>query len=503
MKLTFTLFGIALGFTLGILFSTNAMDHVIESYAKNFEFLAAILLLLLAVILILYLFHGQIIRKLIGTSVDSADQLLRNIEEDLFNDSLSREQRLENRFRIARQSVGFYMAWTARAAAIRLMIAVVVGAAGAFGTYVLIVQNGLIRDQTTTLKEQTKTLKQQTATLDKQGYLLEAQTAQMAIQTQAINIQALLHESSVRTALRGPLDELLTDIRSEAEKQRNAITDAEEKPDFLPIPADLANRIVSLSRSLKPYHFLESRKPDHEINSELSDTMRLLYLSPERGILLRTLIEAGFKLDFGAIARPDFDYADLRNSVISADFEATTDNSCSSLDGKKLLQTYWLNLDYADLSGSQLYGVALKVSQNIVLDGTFLMSSLLSFAEGYQKTGKSSIVTRNTIIASTSEEVPFDIIDIGSTSQKCIIVPFLMKPDIFARNLIGTTIAFGNTGPQMRPPEVSDFLRFQDKDRAAELARQYDELLVLKKARQPPPADYIDRFLVYYEIAFR
>lgn len=267
-------------------------------------------------------------------------QLKKSIEK--FLDEIAEQQRVSREtlsdllssiiIRLTR--VGFLLILTAVLPSILLI----------FQTYYLGKQNTLITGQSEMFKQQNKRLDQQT-------YLQEAERRG----------QTLLIMDNM-------LKEISTDVsRSSA----NAIDDA------------TAGRLISLSKMLKPYKYLEN------------DSLIARVTSPERGYLLVSLLETGINLNTTArsrsngrlIERLDFTYAELRNlSLKGADLIqidlSNADLRNSSFNGidfeKANLQNTWLhetNLTYASLKEANLEHAVL---QNAILDYANLQNANLS-----------------------------------------------------------------------------------------------------------------------------
>ena len=270
-------------------------------------------------------------------------QLKKSIEK--FLDEIAEQQRVSREtlsdllssiiIRLTR--VGFLLILTAVLPSILLI----------FQTYYLGKQNTLITGQSEMFKQQNKRLDQQT-------YLQEAERRG----------QTLLIMDNM-------LKEISTDVsRSSA----NAIDDA------------TAGRLISLSKMLKPYKYLEN------------ESLIARVTSPERGYLLVSLLETGINLNTTArsrsngrlIERLDFTYAELRNlSLKGADLIqidlSNADLKSSSFNGidfeKANLQNTWLhetNLTYASLKEANLEQAVL---QNAILDYANLQNANLTSAD--------------------------------------------------------------------------------------------------------------------------
>ena len=270
-------------------------------------------------------------------------QLKKSIEK--FLDEIAEQQRVSREtlsdllssiiIRLTR--VGFLLILTAVLPSILLI----------FQTYYLGKQNTLITGQSEMFKQQNKRLDQQT-------YLQEAERRG----------QTLLIMDNM-------LKEISTDVsRSSA----NAIDDA------------TAGRLISLSKMLKPYKYLEN------------DSLIARVTSPERGYLLVSLLETGINLNTTArsrsngrlIERLDFTYAELRNlllkgaDLIQIDL-SNADLRNSSFNGidfeKANLQNTWLhetNLTYASLKEANLEHAVLQYA---ILDYANLQNANLSSAD--------------------------------------------------------------------------------------------------------------------------
>lgn len=189
-----------------------------------------------------------------------------------------------------------------------------------FQTYYLSQQNKLITGQS-------EMFKQQNNRLDQQTYLQEAERRGQTL---------LLMDSMLK--------EINDDVRSNSQ---NSIDDG------------TAGRLISLSKMLKPYKYLEN------------DSLIERVISPERGYLLVSLLETGINLNATSrsrsngklINRLDFTYAELRDIA---------------LKGADLME---INLSNADLRQSNLTGTDLKKADlsNARLNNTNL--SYTSFNE--------------------------------------------------------------------------------------------------------------------------
>jgi len=150
---------------------------------------------------------------------------------------------------------------------------------GLFGLLVAILPTIFLIIQTFYLGKQNKKIDKQNELIDNQNIRLEQQT--------------YLQEASRRGSLVFLLNDVMNGIDSELSEESNTTRDLSD---------ELIGRIISLSRSLKPYRYLEN------------DSLTVLS-SPERGQLLISLINA--KLDRRSYLRifdqGDFSYSEISN----------------------------------------------------------------------------------------------------------------------------------------------------------------------------------------------
>ena len=215
----------------------------------------------------------------------------------------------------------------------------------------------------------------QTYYLGKQNMLITGQSEMFKQQNKRLDQQTYLQEAERRGQTLLIMDNMLKEISTDVSRSSaNAIDDA------------TAGRLISLSKMLKPYKYLEN------------DSLIARVTSPERGYLLVSLLETGINLNTTArsrsngrlIERLDFTYAELRNlSLKGADLIqidlSNADLRNSSFNGidfeKANLQNTWLhetNLTYASLKEANLEHAVL---QNAILDFANLQNANLSSAD--------------------------------------------------------------------------------------------------------------------------
>ena len=215
----------------------------------------------------------------------------------------------------------------------------------------------------------------QTHYLGKQNTLITGQSEMFKQQNKRLDQQTYLQEAERRGQTLLIMDNMLKEISTDVSRSSaNAIDDA------------TAGRLISLSKMLKPYKYLEN------------DSLIARVTSPERGYLLVCLLETGINLNTTArsrsngrlIERLDFTYAELRNlSLKGADLIqidlSNADLRNSSFNGidfeKANLQNTWLhetNLTYASLKEANLEHAVLQYA---ILDYANLQNANLSSAD--------------------------------------------------------------------------------------------------------------------------
>ena len=191
-----------------------------------------------------------------------------------------------------------------------------VGFGGVLGTMLLYNQNKLLTQQNLLLQNQNYRLDQQT-------YLQEAD-----------------RRSSLIFLMGNLLDAMDRELKSDV-----------GQPGVRDLSPQIIGRVVALSKSLRPYRYLES---DSLVGRELS---------PERGQLLVSIVNS--QIDNSSLRRifqfSDFSYADLQGAVLSGEYLSGIDLSNADLKNTTLDET---DLSRANLSGADL-GDAILARANL------------------------------------------------------------------------------------------------------------------------------------------
>jgi Pentapeptide repeats (8 copies) len=179
--------------------------------------------------------------------------------------------------------------------------------------------------------------------LDRQNELLVAQNAKLDVQSQ-------LAEAGRRATLASELSSILDEIGAE---RKQSPTRPRADAGFPPSP-EVVGRIVALTRSLRPYRYLELEDESNDGASGGGITAVMgPALSPERAQLLLSLLSSGVDLKLIYNANADFSYADLRGVILTS-VDLGSDETGILLSRADFRGS---KLDEADLSGATLSSV--------------------------------------------------------------------------------------------------------------------------------------------------
>ena len=146
---------------------------------------------------------------------------------------------------------------------------------------------------------QNRLINTQNSKISEQTILFNKQTDHIENQTKLIKQQMQLNEASRRSGQMFVMSEVLSDLNKELNDSRNR----DRK-----LSKTLVGRIISLSRAMKPYKYIEN------------DTMMVYPLSPERAQLLISLVESDIDHDFlnyEIFQKSDFRYSDLEKAFLN------------------------------------------------------------------------------------------------------------------------------------------------------------------------------------------
>ena len=232
--------------------------------------------------------------------------------------------------------------------------------------------------------------------IDKQTSILNKQSELIADQNKRLEQQTYLQEAERRSSLVYMFSDIMESMDDEIKtnKSNRILSD------------QLQARVISISKVLKPYKFLEN---DKLIGEELS---------PERAQLLVSLIET--KLDANAyqfLSLCDFSFADLRRSTFEFNF-----------DGVFISNTNWTN---STLSNSSFHWTWMQNSifnnvnfervefNNCPMDNSYFNETKLFDASFLSSSARESIFSNIT----TANRVKWNSADLsGSEFENCRLV---------------------------------------------------------------------------------
>lgn len=391
------LFGIVLGAAWMGLVSNIGINQAIRTVAAQYAVYALAGAAVIVALAILYIARDQIARKLFRTTTKEWDEFVDEVSAAVDEVADQRYGELKDRLtELSRSVVATITLWTARLALMRVMIALFVAGAGAFGTYVLIQQNDLIANQTITLEAQRDLAQNQVD-------LVRAQNELLNDQTQIALIASHLQTAARRSIYTPQVTEIITEVSQQferfialqSEEQPREYVSFEEEILFghfynhgiLVLPTELVQRIRRLLPLLTPYVVVDITDFGSDQLSNLNN-IQLRYVSPERGIILKSLLDHSVSLqDFISEMDPslgaDFSFADMRgynNAAVDdvGDFDCVAQEDehtlyppyfprpPETLGGPEVDENRWrpylidltgLNLESADFSGAILENV--------------------------------------------------------------------------------------------------------------------------------------------------
>lgn len=225
----------------------------------------------------------------------------------------------------------------------------------------------------------------------RQNILFNRQNAKIEIQNKRIEQQTHLAEGSRRSTQMFIMGEVLSDINKELKEIKNK--QEEDYTTEVKLSKVLKSRIISLSRAMKPYKYLDIE----------NDTLTMPS-SPERGQLLIVLIESDVDLETSEeyrnvsgsfISRSDFSYAELQHLNIAF----------------KNLNN--LKLSFANLSRSVINDVNFK---NTDFSNTKMILTDFTDTELDMSNFKQSTINFSSFISCSMNNIDFSSANLDNTS---------------------------------------------------------------------------------------
>lgn len=281
--------------------------NIASDYQKEVYLIFISIFIFIAILFLLTVwFRNRIIKKFFGKDVDFTNiiedsQSTINIVSEKVVQTLPIESTDKEKIKLYAPRIISFLLWSNyRNWALRVMLTFVAGCSGLVVTMLTLNQNKLF----------------------------ESQNKKMDQQTQLV-------EASRRSSQMFIMGEVFSDLNKELNDSLNVNGT---------LSNTLVGRIISLSRSMKPYKYLQS------YNNGYSDSLEFTKLiSPERGQLLITLLRSNmdsvfFQNNILGFYNSDFSYAELNNA---------------NLIKSNLVN---VNLEYANLSVANLYQANLKTA---------------------------------------------------------------------------------------------------------------------------------------------
>jgi uncharacterized protein YjbI with pentapeptide repeats len=319
------LIGILIGAVISLTGLSALEDHVMEMIIG----FVGLIVIVAALAFFLVLNKEKILHKLFGVSdtdlsdvKDNAQQLFIHAWNRQFPEAMSH-------FDAVFTKVFAWYSWMSfRRWILTVFQMLFVGFGGILGTMLLYNQNKLLTQQNVLLQSQNYRLDQQT-------YLQEAD-----------------RRSSLIFLMGNLLDAMDRELKNDV-----------GRPGIRDLSPQIIGRVVALSKSLRPYRYLES------------DSLVSRELSPERGQLLVSIVNS--QIDQSTLRRifqfSDFSAADLKGAVLSGEYLSGINLSRADLAGATLDET---DFSGADLSGADLSNAILARAN--LKDARFRQSKLVS-----------------------------------------------------------------------------------------------------------------------------
>lgn len=302
-----TIVALLIGVLIGAVISLTGLSTLADHLLALIVGFVVFVLFMAGISFVLVQNKEKILHKLFGVNDTDLSDVKDNALQ-LFTNSWKREfPAAKDNFNALFTKVFAWYSWMSFRRWILMVFQMLfVGFGGLLGTMLLYNQNKL-------LTQQNQLLQNQNYRLDQQTYLQEAD-----------------RRSSLIFLMGNLLDAMDTELKTDI-----------GQPGVRDLSPQIIGRVVALSRSLRPYRYLES------------DSLVARELSPERGQLLISIVNS--QIDNSSLRRifqlADFSYADLKNSSLSGEYLSGVNLHHADLGNSTLDET---DLSNADLSGADL-----------------------------------------------------------------------------------------------------------------------------------------------------
>ncbi len=423
-----------IGVFLGVLISMPFYfigPQKIVNFIRDYLVLTVIVIVIFATLAAITLaFKDRLIRKIFGVASWTLEDVASEVP--ILLDSISRKD--ADATKNASQIMVVKIAALISSFRLRAWIATVLIAcggvlAGVVGTALIIQQNDLLRRQNGLIDEQSKVLSDQLSFLESQANSAVDQTRVINQQLSLSLLQPLLQEQNRRLPLFSELTEVLARIRLESSESQSSQVKLSES---------LENDIVRLSLQFKPYPLIDSDRLSANAISEVlvnptNISEKLVFLSPERGLLLQALLEWNIQLDQSQLEFADFSYADMRGVRLLRPelrdgvqfLEFMTKGDCSGLDDlgivHKQINILMTNADFSDsvIEGFEFDPYSLRLDNSRIVFSK--MRSLLRFNRAAPLAEKALSFSGASLEHSSVEMTLSEgVVDLTRSSMNCL-----------------------------------------------------------------------------------
>ncbi len=303
-----TIVALALGILLGGLLSLTGLTTLSEHIPGILTGFVIIIAVLAVLAFLVVQYKEKVLKSLFGVSNTDLHEV-KDMGQSLFLNSWNRDfTSAKTDFNALFLKLYAWYSWMSfRRWIVLIFNTLFISFGGLLGTVLIYNQNNL-------LTRQNALLEQQNIRLDQQTYLQEAD-----------------RRSSLIFLMGNLLDAMDKELKSDV-----------GQPGIRDLSPQLIGRVIALSKSLRPYRYLDG------------DSLVAREISPERGQLLLSIVAS--QIDNSSVRRifqaADFTYSDLQGAVLSGEYLSEIDLTASNLSGAVLDETDLsrANLSLADLS---------------------------------------------------------------------------------------------------------------------------------------------------------
>jgi len=333
------LIGVLIGAVVALL-GPSALEEHITSLVVGF---VVLVVFLAGISFVLVQNKEKVLQRLFGVSDTDLSEVKENAQHLFLNAWHRHFPEAQENFNLLFTKIFAWYSWMSFRRWILLVFQMLfLGFGGLLGTMLLFNQNKI-------LTKQNQLLQSQNYRLDQQTYLQEAE-----------------RRSSLIFLMGNLLDAMDRELKADI-----------GQPGVRDLSPQIIGRVVALSKSLRPYKYLEG------------DSLVARELSPERGHLLISLVNS--QIDNSSLRRifqfSDFSFADLKDAALSGEYLSGINLHHADLSGATLDETDFSRADFsgADLSDAVLARANLREARfrQTNLKNAYLESADLTQANFY------------------------------------------------------------------------------------------------------------------------